>query len=118
MSTGDVLEVAIGTGRNLPFCPRDAAVTGVELSPALLAIARTRAAEFGREVELRDQADAEALPFAAARFDTVVCTLSLYTIPDYATTLAEMARCCGRAAGCCCSTTSTAAGGRSGPSSG
>ena len=90
-ATGEVLEVAIGTGRNLPFYPPDAAVTGVELSPAMLAIARTRAAELGREVELRE-ADAEALPFADASFDTVVCTLSLCTIPDHAKAIAEMAR--------------------------
>ena len=44
-ATGDVLEVAIGTGRNLPFYPPDAAVTGVELSPA---ITRQRAHPGGR----------------------------------------------------------------------
>ena len=41
---GRVLEVAIGTGRNLPHYPADATVTGIELSPAMLAIARQRAA--------------------------------------------------------------------------
>jgi ubiquinone/menaquinone biosynthesis C-methylase UbiE len=90
-ATGDVLEVAIGTGRNLPSYPAEVTVTGVELSPAMLAIGRTRAAELGREVELRE-ADAEALPFADASFDTVVCTLSLCTIPDHAKAIAEMAR--------------------------
>ena len=42
-SQGRVLEVAIGTGRNLPHYPASAAVTGIELSPAMLAIARQRA---------------------------------------------------------------------------
>src|SRR5487761_1721946 len=51
---GRVLEVAIGTGRNLPYYPADAAITGVELSPAMLAIARQRAAGLGREVSLRE----------------------------------------------------------------
>ncbi|HEV8555726.1 MAG TPA: class I SAM-dependent methyltransferase [Actinophytocola sp.] len=90
-ATGEVLEVAVGTGRNLPFYPAEVTVTGVELSPAMLDIARTRAAELGREVELRE-ADAEDLPFADGSFDTVVCTLSLCTIPDHARAIAEMAR--------------------------
>lgn len=90
-ATGEVLEVAIGTGRNLPFYPAEVTVTGVDLSPAMLDIARTRAAELGREVKLRE-ADAEDLPFADGSFDTVVCTLSLCTIPDHARAIAEMAR--------------------------
>jgi ubiquinone/menaquinone biosynthesis C-methylase UbiE len=90
-ATGEALDVAVGTGRNLPFYPAEVTVTGVELSPAMLDIARTRAAELGREVELRE-ADAEDLPFADGSFDTVVCTLSLCTIPDHARAIAEMAR--------------------------
>jgi ubiquinone/menaquinone biosynthesis C-methylase UbiE len=90
-ATGRVLEVAIGTGRNLPFYPPEATVTGVELSPAMLAIARHRAAHLGREVDLRE-GDAQALPFDDATFDTVVCTLSLCAIPDHARAIAEMAR--------------------------
>jgi ubiquinone/menaquinone biosynthesis C-methylase UbiE len=78
---GEVLEIAIGTGRNLPFYPADIRLTGVELSPAMIEIARGRAAELGREVELR-LGDAEALEFADNSFDTVICTYSLCTIPD------------------------------------
>jgi SAM-dependent methyltransferase len=44
---GRILEVAIGTGLNPPHYPVDATVTGVELSPAMLAIARQRAADLG-----------------------------------------------------------------------
>ena len=43
---GRVLEVSIGTGRNLPHYPAGATVTGIELSPAMLTIARQRAAGF------------------------------------------------------------------------
>ena len=88
---GRVLEVAIGTGRNLPHYPADAPVTGIELSPAMLAIARQRAADLGREVNLQE-GDAEHLPFGDASFDTVVCALSLCTIPDPATAIGEMKR--------------------------
>ena len=88
---GRVLEVAIGTGRNLPHYPADATLTGIELSPAMLAIARSRAADLGREADLRE-GDAEHLPFADASFDTAVCALSLCTIPHPAAAIVEMKR--------------------------
>ena len=88
---GRVLEVAIGTGRNLPHYPAGAAVTGIELSPAMLAIARQRAADIGREVDFRE-GDAERLPFADASFDTVACALALCTIPDPGAAIGEMKR--------------------------
>jgi ubiquinone/menaquinone biosynthesis C-methylase UbiE len=88
---GRTLEVAIGTGLNLPHYPADATVTGIELSPAMLAIAQRRAADLGRDVDLHT-GDAEALPFDEAAFDTVVCALSLCTIPDPAAAIGEMKR--------------------------
>ncbi|MBB3664049.1 ubiquinone/menaquinone biosynthesis C-methylase UbiE [Prauserella sediminis] len=87
----EVLEVAIGTGRNLPFYPRDSRLSGVELSPAMLARARARAGELGRDVQLVE-GDAQALPFRDAAFDTVVCTLGLSSIPDDRVAVAEMHR--------------------------
>lgn len=88
---GRVLEVAIGTGLNLPHYPAEATVTGIELSPAMLAIARQRAGDLGRAVDLHE-GDAQQLPFGDAAFDTVLCALSLCTIPDPATAIDEMRR--------------------------
>lgn len=88
---GDVLEVAIGTGRNLPFYPDGVRLTGIDFGPAMLGIARKRAAELGREVDLRE-GDAQALTFPHASFDTVVCTLSLCGVPDDRAAIAEMHR--------------------------
>jgi ubiquinone/menaquinone biosynthesis C-methylase UbiE len=88
---GRVLEVGVGTGRSLPFYPAGVALAGVDLSPAMLAIARQRATDLGVEVDLR-AGDAEALPFDDAAFDTVVCALSLCTIPDPAAAIGEMER--------------------------
>jgi ubiquinone/menaquinone biosynthesis C-methylase UbiE len=88
---GRILEVAIGTGRSLAHYPADAIVTGIELSPGMLAIARQRAADLGRDVDLHE-GDAEHLPFDEASFDTVVCALSLCTIPNPATAIGEMKR--------------------------
>jgi ubiquinone/menaquinone biosynthesis C-methylase UbiE len=88
---GRVLEVAVGTGRSLPHYPSDVRLTGVDLSPAMLDIARRRAADLNRAVDLRE-GDAERLAFDDASFDTVVCALALCTIPDPATAIAEMRR--------------------------
>ncbi len=78
---GTVLEIGIGTGRNLPHYPKDVRLTGIDFSPAMLEIAREQASRLGREVDLR-QGDAQALEFAVEQFDSVVCTLSLCSIPD------------------------------------
>ncbi|GAA2374205.1 class I SAM-dependent methyltransferase [Dactylosporangium salmoneum] len=88
---GRVLEVAVGTGLNLPHYPDGVTVSGIELSPRMLAIARERAAGLGLDADLR-QGDAEALPYEDGTFDTVVCALALCTIPRPATALAEMRR--------------------------
>ena len=88
---GDVLEVGIGTGRNLPFYSDDVRLTGIDLSEQMLAVARRRARELGRAVNLR-QGDAQQLPFPDAAFDTVVCALSLCSIPDDRKAVAEMER--------------------------
>ena len=88
---GDVLEIAVGTGRNLAHYSPDVRLTGVELSPAMLELARRRAQRVGRETDLQ-LGDAQALEFADERFDTVVCTLSLCTIPDDRAAVAEAKR--------------------------
>lgn len=88
---GDVLEIAVGTGRNLEHYPADTRITGLDLSPGMLAHARERAERLGIAVELRE-GDAQRLPFAAESFDTVVCTLSLCEIPDQRAAVAEMYR--------------------------
>jgi ubiquinone/menaquinone biosynthesis C-methylase UbiE len=90
-ATGEVLEVAVGTGLNLDAYPGEVTLTGIDLSDAMLDIARTRSAELGRHATLQ-QANAQQLPFDDASFDTVVCTFGLCTIPDHATAIAEMKR--------------------------
>jgi ubiquinone/menaquinone biosynthesis C-methylase UbiE len=78
---GDVLELAVGTGRNLPHYPAHVRLTGIELSPQMLEIGRQRAEELGRDVDLRI-GDAQALEFENQSFDTVIITFGLCTIPD------------------------------------
>jgi ubiquinone/menaquinone biosynthesis C-methylase UbiE len=88
---GDVLEIALGTGRNLPHYPGEIRLTGIELSPAMVEVAHRRARELDIEVDLRE-GDAQSLPFPDDAFDTVVSTLSLCTIPDDRRAVSEAAR--------------------------
>lgn len=88
---GEILEIAVGTGRNLPLYPAGSRITGIELSPAMLEIARRRARDLGVRADLRE-GDAQALDFADESFDCVVCTLALCTIPDHRRAIDEMRR--------------------------
>jgi ubiquinone/menaquinone biosynthesis C-methylase UbiE len=91
---GHVLEVAIGTGLNLPHYATDATVTsitGVELSPKMLQLAAARSAQLNLDVALHE-GDAANLPVDDETYDTVVCALSLCTIPDPVRAIAEMKR--------------------------
>lgn len=90
-ATGRTLEVAVGTGLNLPYYPRGTDLTAIDLSPRMLAIARKRAAELGVEAEL-NESTATPLAFADESFDTVICTLALCSIPDYTAAVKEMVR--------------------------
>lgn len=86
-ATGHVLEVAVGTGLNLPLYPTSTTLTGIDISDQMLDRARTRP----RPADLR-QGDAQALTFDDATFDTVVCTFGLCAIPDMDTAIKEMIR--------------------------
>jgi ubiquinone/menaquinone biosynthesis C-methylase UbiE len=90
-AAGDVLEIGIGTGRNLPFYRVDVRVTGIDLSASMLQSARRRATELRRDVDLQ-VGDTGALPFPGDRFDTIVCTLTLCCVPDMRRAVAEMKR--------------------------
>jgi ubiquinone/menaquinone biosynthesis C-methylase UbiE len=90
-ATGTVLEVAVGTGLNLGAYRDDVTLTGIDLSEAMLDIARGRATMLGRRAALL-HGDAEQLPFDNASFDTVVCTFGLCAIPDHIRAITEMTR--------------------------
>lgn len=90
-AAGDTLEVAIGTGLNLPYYSQDVRLTGIDLTPEMLIVARTRALDLGRDVDLRE-GDAHDLPFGEASFDTVVCTYAMCSVLDEVKVIAEMDR--------------------------
>lgn len=90
-ATGSVLEVAVGTGLNLAHYPPGVSLLGVDLSPAMVAIARRRAAALALDADVR-VGDAEALGLPDDSLDTVVCTFSLCGIPDHRRAISEMVR--------------------------
>jgi ubiquinone/menaquinone biosynthesis C-methylase UbiE len=92
-ASGEVLEVAVGTGKNLHYYPERCRIIGVDISREMLSVGRKRAAKLFINVSL-SLADAEALPFPDKTFDTVVSTLTMCTFPDPVNALKEMARVC------------------------
>jgi ubiquinone/menaquinone biosynthesis C-methylase UbiE len=89
---GRVLEVGVGSGLNLPFYAREVeSLHGIDPSAELLERARKAQRNLSFPVEL-SQASAEALPFDDARFDSVVTTWTLCSIPEVAKALSEMRR--------------------------
>lgn len=92
-ATGEVLEVGIGTGLNMPHYDRSRVtrVVGVDPGLEMHRLAGRRARRAGIRTQLIGLS-AEKLPLEPASFDTVVVTYSLCTIPDPLAALREMRR--------------------------
>lgn len=90
---GDVLELGCGGGINMEFYnpPRVTSFTGLDPSPELLAMSRAAAQARGMDADIQGGVG-EAMPFANARFDTVVTTFTLCSVADQAAVLAEIRR--------------------------
>jgi len=90
---GQVLEVGIGSGLNLPFySPEVERVYGVDPSIELGRLARQRAAAGSTKVEFLSRSAAAPLAFSNASMDTVVVTWTLCSIPNAPVALREMRR--------------------------
>jgi ubiquinone/menaquinone biosynthesis C-methylase UbiE len=92
-AAGDVLELGCGGGINMEFYrpSRIASLTGLDPSPELLEMSRAAARARGIDADIRD-GRGEAMPFADARFDTVVTTFTLCSVSEQAAVLAEIRR--------------------------
>jgi ubiquinone/menaquinone biosynthesis C-methylase UbiE len=91
---GETLEVAIGSGLNLPsYAGAVTHAVGVDLSQGMLREAATRARDLGLTADFA-QMDAQRLAFPDASFDTVAISLALCTVPDPVAALRELARVC------------------------
>ena len=90
-ATGDVLELAVGTGLNLTLYPQGVRrVLGVELSERMVDLARARINEagIGDRIEVT-QGDVQNLDLPGESFDTVLSTYTVCTIPNPEAALAE-----------------------------
>lgn len=90
---GEVLELGVGTGRNMKYWPAEARITGIDISPRMLARAQLRAARMGLSPRLMLM-DIENLEFPPHSFDTVVATCVFCSVPDPIQGLREAARVC------------------------
>ena len=87
----DVLLVGVGSGLDVPLLPRGPRYTGIDLTPAMLARARRKAAALNLDIRL-DQGDARRMPYDDAMFDAVVLHLILAVTPHPERVLMEAAR--------------------------
>jgi len=90
-ASGVVLEIAVGTGRNLEYYPPGVQLLGIDISPEMLAIAQVRARAAGRAADLR-VGDAQALDVPDESVDTVISTLALCSIPHDRKAVSEVKR--------------------------
>src|SRR5689334_25003433 len=92
-ATGDVLEVGIGSGLNLPFyTDRVRRVFGLDPSPELLQMARARAGGLPFQVEVMPQTAERPIQLPTGTIDTVVLTWTLCSVDDPGLALDEIRR--------------------------
>jgi ubiquinone/menaquinone biosynthesis C-methylase UbiE len=91
-ASGRILEIGFGTGRNLPHYPPGVSrIEAIDPDTDLDRFSAPRIAASSIAVDFH-HLNAEHLPFSGASFDTVVCTLTLCSIPDVVHALGEVQR--------------------------
>lgn len=88
-----VLEVGVGTGKNMPFYPTGISITAIDLAPGMLQRARGRAAKLNLDsmVNLR-LGDVQELKFPEGAYDSAVATFVFCSVPDPVLGLRELKR--------------------------
>lgn len=86
-----VLEVGVGTGKNIPYYPSGIDVTAIDLTPGMLVRAQRMAVELNASVDL-SLGDVQALDFPDNTFDDVVATFVFCSVPDPILGLREVNR--------------------------
>lgn len=88
-----ILEVGVGTGKNLSYYPAHTDMTAIDFSEKMLIRAREKAMKHKVIVDLQ-QMDAQDLRFDDNTFDTVVATFVFCSVPDPIRGLTEIERVC------------------------
>lgn len=86
-----VLEIGIGTGKNIPYYPADANMFAVDLSSKMLRRAQQKATDNNYDVEM-SQMDAQVLGLKSSIVDTVVTTFVFCSVPNPVIALEEIKR--------------------------
>lgn len=88
---GEVLEIGVGTGSNMPLYPGGCRITGIDIAEKMLERANARAAALGIVADLR-RMDVQHLDFPDKHFDCAAATFVFCSVPDAIAGLAEVRR--------------------------
>ena len=93
VQAASILEVGVGTGRNMPHYPPHAQITAIDLTPGMLQRAQERARQLHLDSKIHLQlGDVQALEFPAGSFDCAVATFVFCSVPDPVLGLRELRR--------------------------
>jgi len=90
---GEILEVGIGTGSNLPYYPDHIQLTGIDFSKGMLSHARKQAKQISFPLKLLEM-DAQEMIFEDNSFDFIVATCVYCSVPNPVQGMKEMRRVC------------------------
>lgn len=91
--SGKVLEVGVGTGKNLKYYPRDVKVTAIDFSPRMIVKAKKKVLTIEHQFDLQVM-DVQDMSFPDNTFDTVVTSCVFCSVPDPVQGLKEIRRVC------------------------
>ena len=89
---GKILEVGIGTGKNIEYYNKKAEVVGIDFSEKMLQIAKEKLVKSGKRNITLKQRDVENLKFKDNSFDYVVTTCVFCSVPNPIKGLEEIRR--------------------------
>jgi len=82
MAYGKILEVGIGSGRNLRYYPDNAEFTGIDIDDRILKRTEQRAKKLGLRNIILKSMDVRKLAFDNDAFDSIVSTFVFCSVPD------------------------------------
>lgn len=92
LAKGKILEVGVGTGKNLPYYSRTSELTAIDFSSGMLEIAQKRQYQLNLDHINLLEMDVQNLSFQDNPFDTIISTFVFCTVPDPAAGLRELYR--------------------------
>lgn len=90
---GKILEVGVGTGKNIEYYPDGLDITAIDFSKKMLEKAKIKAALLNKDIELLLM-DAQNMDFPDDTFDTVFTTCVFCSVPNPVKGLIEIRRVC------------------------